>query len=102
MMRAIGYYPSAGSFYLDAACPSCHEKHGAGRCSCCVQYVHDESEPVFHDSESDTPTHCAFCESLIPHRLTPDGREYVAEALHVGSGRADILAAWSEAYGVTA
>lgn len=101
-MQAIGYYPSAGDFHLDPACPDCHEAHGIDRCECCMAYVHDDSEPIFDDSSSDTPTHCTFCEAIIPHRLTREGYDYIAEALTFGQGRPEILAVWRETYaGVT-
>lgn len=43
---------------------------------------------LFPDTESDTPTHCAKCGTLIPCRLTTAGKQYVAEAL---IGRLDEL-----------
>ena len=41
----------------------------------------DEPAAIFADTESDSPIHCARCDSLIPHKLTPDGLAYVLEAI---------------------
>lgn len=101
MLGPIGYYPFMHDpgVYLEAACPACHALHGAGLCVCCEPYRHDDSEPIWDDTESDTPTHCWHCEALILHGLTPDGYAYVAEALAFGGGRPEILAMWRDAYG---
>lgn len=100
MLEVIGYYPfmTGAGAYLEAACPSCHEAHGIDRCECCYGYAHDDSEPVYADTSSDTPTHCTHCEAIIPHRLTREGYGYVADALAFGSGRPEILAAWRATY----
>ena len=60
--------------------------------------------PIYDDMESDTPTHCANCEALIPHALTDDGYRYVEERIagHLADptdGRACVLAAWWREYG---
>lgn len=50
--------------------------------------------------ESDTPTHCTDCGEVIRHRLTLDGRAYVADAVTFGGGDPDTLRAWLDAYAV--
>jgi hypothetical protein len=70
----------------------------------------DEPLIITAEDESDSPTHCSVCESLIEHRLTSDGYAYVAQAMaeHLSemdshpddrTGRACILKAWWNAYG---
>src|SRR5213595_2157138 len=41
----------------------------------------EEPLAIFTDTESDTPTHCSVCESLIEHALTGEGYAYVTEAI---------------------
>jgi len=73
----------------------------------CVDHKEGLSDDDLYpaDSESDTPTHCAVCETLIDHGLTSDGYAYVADAIlrHVESkgkdGRACIVRAWYMEYG---
>jgi hypothetical protein len=45
-----------------------------------------EAGPVFADSETDTPYHCAECGALIPESLTSDGAEYVYRAFRDYTG----------------
>lgn len=107
-MEPIGFYPFSKGVgaYLEPVCADCYERHGmddegGDRCDAltCCGWRRDDSEPIWETAgESDTPTHCAVCEALIPHRLTREGYAYVAEALALGSGRPDILAAWRAAY----
>jgi hypothetical protein len=63
----------------------------------------DEPVAILRDDEADTPTHCRECEGLIPHRLTSDGIDYVAEGLgrvlrDPGDGRRCIVRAWVDEY----
>lgn len=61
----------------------------------------DEPLAIFASDESDTPTHCAVCEDLIPHALTPEGYAYVEEYLEHASthdGRRAIVRQWVEEY----
>lgn len=48
--------------------------------------------------DTDSPSHCDFCEALIYEPLTPDGVEYVRDAVENNEGRPEVLAAWREAY----
>ena len=48
--------------------------------------------------ETDCPTHCEECGVLIWEPLTSDGIAYVRAALARGTGRAEVLATWREAY----
>ena len=48
--------------------------------------------------ETDTPTHCDKCETLIFEPLTREGVEYVREALTLNDGRPEVLAIWRETY----
>ena len=77
----LGHYPVYGDLQLgDPVCAHCRDTKGHGSiCECCTEWV--ESEPIFADSESDTPTFCTICESLIPHGLTQEGISYIAELL---------------------
>lgn len=58
---------------------------------------------IFDHEESDTPTHCKTCEALIPHALTSDGADYVAEK--IGSNLGDTghtvryVSEWWDEYG---
>jgi len=48
----------------------------------------DEVREIFevYEGESDSPTHCGWCGVPIIHDLTPEGVEYVREALKEGNG----------------
>jgi hypothetical protein len=48
--------------------------------------------------ESDSPQHCDMCGTFLDNPLTPDGLEYVKEALQRGTGAPDVLATWRDAY----
>ncbi len=48
--------------------------------------------------ETDVPNHCEECGALIWEPLTSDGIAYVRAALARGTGRAEVLATWREAY----
>src|SRR5215831_15331661 len=71
---ALGYYVTCD----DALCRDCFDKPG---------YTWpgfegwEEPIAIFNDSESDTPTHCCQCGAVIRHDLTPDGGEYVKDAV---------------------
>lgn len=84
-----------GFYYGEAMagplCPGCHAAKG---------YAADDPDavPIFRDSEGDHPTHCEGCGGLIPHELTPDGIEYVRDAVESGDGDPATLAAWREAF----
>lgn len=63
----------------------------------------DEPVAILRDDEADTPTNCRGCEHLIPHRLTDDGVDYVAE--HLGrvlrdpnDGRRCVVRDWVNEY----
>ena len=94
--EVIGYYVAPNM--LGPFCPHCYEELGYAD-----QDTGEERDvPIFAcGHEADTPSHCAQCEALIPHDLTPDGLEYVREAvegLTVGQGSADIVRQWQEFY----
>jgi hypothetical protein len=85
----VGYY--YGEAMAGPFCPDCHAATAGDS--------HDSNlHPVFRDSEADTPSHCLACDALIRHDLTPDGIEYVRDAVQAGDGDAAVLAAWREAY----
>ena len=50
--------------------------------------------------ESDTPQHCDQCVVFLENSLTPDGVEYVTQAVNSADGDADVLTVWSEFYGI--
>lgn len=76
-----------------ALCPECYESVG---------WPVEDASPIFRSDEADTPTHCDKCDGLIRHGLTPDGIEYVREALDLhaetGQGRAAIIEQWRREY----
>lgn len=89
-MNPIGYLSGEGAY-----CPDCF--------SASLALV----TAITRDTTTDTPTHCVQCEVLIPHALTEDGLQYVANAIdsHIRSkldghraGRVCILATWWEEY----
>ena len=82
MYEPIGFYTQDG----DPICADCHDGN-------------PDDAAVFPDSETDYPSHCRKCETLIPEALTADGVRYVAYALTAPTGRECILAQWWEAYG---
>ena len=88
MFGPIGYYLDCDT----AVCDECFDPdqwQGFEDCS--------EPLPISEDDEADTPTHCARCEELIAHALTPDGIAYVEEAYaraSVGDGRKCIVKQW--------
>lgn len=59
-MNPVGYY----------------DDNGAAHCEDCAP---PEGQPIYGDSEADTPTHCEECGVLIEHALTSDGIAYVSE-----------------------
>lgn len=77
---------------------------GSAYCSACVRSIGGGMVPIFANDEADTPTHCTRCEALIPHALTAEGYDYVADAIgeHLRdpetNGRACIVAAWFRQY----
>ncbi len=98
-MRILGWY--VGEDMYGPYCPACYEGMGLaggdGRS--------DADCPIFSiGHEADAPSHCAECDALIPHDLTPDGVEYVREAVreaaqNPGDGwRAKITEQWREEY----
>lgn len=52
--------------------------------------------------EADTPQHCGACGGFLQNPLTPDGYDYVREAIltynETGHGRFDILEQWAQRY----
>lgn len=98
MYGPIGYYVTCD----DALCADCAPAGFAESDYSEWEGFDGWSEPIaiFPSTESDTPTHCAECEALIPHDLTPDGLAYVAERLAADDGRPEIHAMWAEAYAV--
>lgn len=48
--------------------------------------------------EADTPQHCDACKVFLENPLTPDGEEYVREALTEATGDAEVLRTWAEFY----
>ena len=50
-------------------------------------------------SETDSPSHCAECASLLLESLTKEGRAYVAEALTSWKGDEEVLTQWAEYFG---
>lgn len=94
----LGYY--YGEAMAGPFCMACHDAITEPGAGWPAEYSEDH-HPIFRDSESDAPTHCALCESLIPHALTPDGIEYVREAvrsLRDGDGRAETVRQWRDRY----
>jgi hypothetical protein len=93
MYEPIGFYVDCDA----AECAYCHEPES-------WKGFESWTEPlaIFADSEADTPTHCAVCEELIPHALTPDGYAYVRESLieaqRDSRGRQCIVRQWVEEY----
>jgi hypothetical protein len=91
----VGYYLSDGQTTSDDAW--------------CVKHVPPGAAAQFKvpiddmGGEADTPTHCVTCETLLAHPLTPDGLDYVweavTEALLHDSGRICIVAQWWAEYG---
>lgn len=53
-------------------------------------------------NETDTPSHCARCEELLPFKLTGDGYQYAAEAIIdvmcAPRPRPDIVLQWWNMY----
>jgi hypothetical protein len=100
MYDVIGYYPfdTTTETYGEPFCATCAPLHSEGVCDCCSAWTLATAQPIDSDMDSDTPTHCVICESIIPHTLTVDGVAYVFEALELGTGRPEILAMWRETY----
>lgn len=93
-MAILGYYESDGMTLGDAYCCSC---------TTILDIRNGYEQPIDDGDESDTPTHCARCEELIPHGLTPDGVLYVLNALFdiffdEGKGRKCIVKKWITEY----
>ncbi len=81
----VGCYPDCDDAFCPEHCPdtdACEDEHAA----------------IFAGTEYDTPTHCATCEELLPHELTPDGYQYVRDAIESGDGRPEILEVWKAEY----
>lgn len=57
-------------------------------------------EYVGHEGggEADCPQHCDTCGKFLRNPLTPDGENYVVDAIEQGDGDAEILAAWRDEY----
>jgi hypothetical protein len=58
--------------------------------------------PIITDDAGDTPTHCHACRNVIAHILTPDGLDYISDALGraLSDGNAGpALASWMAEYG---
>jgi hypothetical protein len=97
---AIGYYTDCDT----AICRDCAPAgFASGDYSQWAGFEGWESpSAIFMDSESDSPTQCAKCEAVICHDLTPDGAEYVIEAIGefiTGNGHTpDVMAQWWDAY----
>lgn len=83
--------------YLSIVCVDCAPPEA---------FTSDEWSPIFAESETDCPSHCAECEALIPENLTSDGVRYVREHLrrflrtHGREGRAEILSEWAATFEV--
>jgi hypothetical protein len=62
--------------------------------------TNEHATPIFGDSETDSFSHCADCEELIPETLTSDGWKDVEERferyLWQRAGRPEILKQWAE------
>lgn len=71
---------------------------GEYRCPSC-NYDAD-GQPIFADSDTDSFSHCATCEELIPEVLTETGVEYtishMEQFLTRREGRPEILRQWAE------
>lgn len=52
--------------------------------------------------EADCPQHCGNCHEFLENPLTSDGEEYVKQALIDATGDPEVLAQWSEYYGISA
>lgn len=50
-------------------------------------------------SESDTPDHCARCQTFLQNPLTHDGMAYVQRALDENTGKPEVLRQWAKHYG---
>lgn len=93
-MRVQGYYVNCD----DAYCPECFRD----------EYAESTDEwgdgwpiAIFGDTESDTPTHCLACGSLILHHITSDGYTYVADAIREcieRETRSAPVHAWADEY----
>jgi hypothetical protein len=75
-----------GTYY----CPSCSPTND----------TNEHATPIFGDSETDSFSHCADCEELIPENLTDHGWKDLVEAavdyLVKRRGRAEIQWQWFE------
>lgn len=98
MDSVIGYVPMDSGYML---CPDCAADE--------IASDDDNGSVVFPSSETDSPTHCEECGTLIRESLTTDGMLYVVDALwqyvwhtvtsgHAGS--ASVLDQWREEYGM--
>jgi len=88
LMEILGYYPVINQEIIqDPICADCVKFNGHGKnCPCCEPWDIDAAEPIFSWTESDTPTFCTACSSLIPHNLTREGLEYVRDWLQDPGG----------------
>ena len=66
---------------------------------CAPTPVPEDWAAIFPGTESDSPTHCACCEALIPHSLTHEGSVYAQEAVKARTGRPAVLTLWEVVYG---
>lgn len=58
---------------------------GAVYCPDCAAPIHnDRHHPIFSDSESDWPEHCAQCHEFLGGTLTIDGMKHLREDLVAG------------------
>lgn len=104
MLSLLGYYVNCD----DALCLDCfHEQYGDDAFAAWRDGGGFEGweEPVgiLKGDSADTPTHCCDCECLIPHPLTDEGIDYVAEGLgrilrNPTDGRRCVLRAWVNEY----
>ena len=80
------------------SCAECGERDGWDKDS------GNDVGAIFADSETDSPTHCDDCETLIPECLTSDGVRYVHESFrrflrsHGKDGRLEVLIEWAHQY----
>jgi|APCry1669189883_1035261.scaffolds.fasta_scaffold02551_3 hypothetical protein len=90
-----GWYIVVGDEILGIAqCAECAENGDLAGAA----LAGDFWEPISYHHETDTPVHCDSCEALIVTGLTPEGRDYVSEAVLSRQGRPEVLDAWAIAF----
>jgi len=96
MYEVQGYAANCESWCVECATERGWAERGA---------IDGAGEPVwalFESDESDTPTHCTACGTLLSNTLTGYGEHYVAEAFaeHLSSGRGarSVLIEWAHEY----